>query len=112
MSGQAASAEEKKPRTKWFWINRALTLVFFILVPTLLYIQARNIEAMEKFKADGDTVTRLSQEDLETWRKAAIPIWFNWANKNDDARAILDIQLKYMMNDTVGYITEEDIKGF
>ncbi|EHJ06512.1 TRAP transporter substrate-binding protein DctP [Marinobacter flavimaris] len=77
-----------------------------------LAIQARNIEAMEKFKADGDTVTRLSQEDLETWRKAAIPIWFNWANKNDDARAILDIQLKYMMNDTVGYITEEDIKGF
>lgn len=77
-----------------------------------LAIQARNIEAMEKFKADGDTVTRLSQEDLETWRKAAIPIWFNWANKNEDARAILDIQLEYMMNDTVGYITEEDIKGF
>ncbi len=77
-----------------------------------LAIQARNIEAMEKFKADGDTVTRLSQEDVETWRKAAIPIWFNWANKNEDARAILDIQLEYMMNDTVGYITEEDIKGF
>ncbi|WP_230708116.1 MULTISPECIES: TRAP transporter substrate-binding protein DctP [Marinobacter] len=77
-----------------------------------LAIQERNIAAMEKFKAEGDTVTRLSQEDLETWRKAAIPIWFNWANKNEDARAILDIQLKYMMNDTVGYITEEDIKGF
>ncbi|WP_264753970.1 TRAP transporter substrate-binding protein DctP [Marinobacter sp. es.042] len=77
-----------------------------------LAIQARNIEAMDKFKADGDTVTRLSQEDVETWRKAAIPIWFNWANKNEDARAILDIQLKYMMNDTVGYITEEDIEGY
>lgn len=77
-----------------------------------LAIQERNIAAMEKFKAEGDTVTRLSQEDLEAWRKAAIPIWFNWANKNDDARAILDIQLKYMMNDTVGYITEEDIKGY
>lgn len=77
-----------------------------------LAIQERNIAAMEKFKAEGDTVTRLSQEDLETWRKAAIPIWFNWANKNEDARAILDIQLEYMMNDTVGYITEEDIKGF
>jgi TRAP-type mannitol/chloroaromatic compound transport system substrate-binding protein len=77
-----------------------------------LAIQARNIEAMEKFKADGDTVTRLSQEDLETWRKAAIPIWFNWANKNEDARAILDIQLDYMMNETVGYITEEDIADY
>jgi TRAP-type mannitol/chloroaromatic compound transport system substrate-binding protein len=77
-----------------------------------LAIQARNIEAMEKFKADGDTVTRLSQGDLETWRKAAIPIWFNWANKNEDARAILDIQLDYMMNETVGYITEEDIADY
>lgn len=77
-----------------------------------LAIQERNIAAMEKFKAEGDTVTRLSQEDVETWRKAAIPIWFNWANKNEDARAILDIQLEYMMNETVGYITEEDIKGY
>ena len=77
-----------------------------------LAIQERNIEAMEKFKAEGDTVTRLSQEDLETWRKAAIPIWFNWANKNEDARAILDIQLDYMMNETVGYITEEDVADY
>ncbi|MBO6811991.1 MULTISPECIES: TRAP transporter substrate-binding protein DctP [Marinobacter] len=77
-----------------------------------LAIQERNIAAMEKFKAEGDTVTRLSQEDLETWRKAAIPIWFNWANKNEDARAILDIQLDYMMNETVGYITEEDVADY
>jgi TRAP-type C4-dicarboxylate transport system substrate-binding protein len=77
-----------------------------------LAIQERNIAAMEKFKAEGDMVTRLSQEDLETWRKAAIPIWFNWANKNEDARAILDIQLDYMMNETVGYITEEDVADY
>ncbi|MBU2953503.1 TRAP transporter substrate-binding protein DctP [Marinobacter sp. F3R08] len=76
-----------------------------------LAIQERNIEAMKKFREDGDVVTRLSQEDLATFRKAAIPIWFNWASKNEDARAILDIQLEYMMNDTVGYITEDDIKG-
>ncbi len=76
-----------------------------------LAIQERNIEAMKKFREDGDVVTRLSQEDLATFRKTAIPIWFNWASKNEDARAILDIQLEYMMNDTVGYITEDDIKG-
>ncbi len=56
-------------------------------------------------------MSRLSQEDLETFRRAAIPVWFNWANKDEDARAIFDLQLKYMMNDTVGYITPEDIKG-
>ncbi|MBV1787471.1 TRAP transporter substrate-binding protein DctP [Marinobacterium sp. D7] len=76
-----------------------------------LTIQKRNIEAMEKFKAEGDAVSRLSQEDLMRFRKAAIPVWYKWANKDADARAIFDLQLKYMMNDTVGYITEEDIKG-
>jgi len=76
-----------------------------------LTIQQRNIEAMKKFVAEGDTVTRLGQEDLEKFRKAAIPIWFNWASKNEDAKAILDIQLEYMMNPTVGYIDEEDIEG-
>ncbi|GAA0679940.1 TRAP transporter substrate-binding protein DctP [Marinobacterium maritimum] len=76
-----------------------------------LMIQKRNIEAMEKFKEAGDTVSRLSQEDLVRFRKAAIPVWYKWANKDEDARAIFDLQLKYMMNDTVGYITEEDIEG-
>ncbi|PCM44630.1 ABC transporter substrate-binding protein [Marinobacter sp. ANT_B65] len=76
-----------------------------------LTIQKRNIEAMEKFRSDGDTVTRLSQADLVEFRRAAIPIWYKWANKDEDARAIFDMQLKYMMNDTVGYVTEADLEG-
>jgi len=76
-----------------------------------LTIQKRNIEAMKKFKKDGDTVTRLSQADLSEFRRAAIPIWYKWANKDKDARAIFDLQLEYMMNDTVGYVTEADLEG-
>jgi len=76
-----------------------------------LTIQKRNIEAMEKFRKDGDTVTRLSQADLAEFRRTAIPIWYKWANKDEDARAIFDMQLKYMMNDTVGYVTEADLEG-
>ncbi|SFN55175.1 TRAP transporter substrate-binding protein DctP [Marinobacter pelagius] len=76
-----------------------------------LTIQQRNIEAMEKFKEAGDTVTRLSQEDLQEFRRAAIPIWYKWANKDDDARAIFDMQLEYMMNETVGYVDESDLEG-
>ncbi|WP_417545046.1 TRAP transporter substrate-binding protein DctP [Marinobacter sp.] len=76
-----------------------------------LTIQKRNIEAMKKFRADGDTVTRLSQDDLAEFRRAAIPIWYKWANKDEDARAIFDIQLEYMMNDTVGYVNESDLEG-
>ncbi|WP_414674647.1 TRAP transporter substrate-binding protein DctP [Marinobacter sp.] len=76
-----------------------------------LTIQKRNIEAMEKFKADGDQVTRLSQADLKEFRRAAIPIWYNWANKDEDAKAIFEMQLDYMMNETVGYVNEDDLKA-
>nr|WP_236954014.1 TRAP transporter substrate-binding protein DctP [Marinobacter salinus] len=76
-----------------------------------LTIQKRNVEAMKKFKDAGDTVTRLSQEDLNEWRRKAIPIWYKWANKDESAREIFDMQVEYMMNDTVGYITESDLEG-
>ena len=76
-----------------------------------LTIQKRNIEAMEKFKQAGSKVSRLSQDDLKRFRQAAIPIWFKWANKDEDAKEIFQIQLDYMMNDIVGYVNEDDIKG-
>ena len=76
-----------------------------------LTIQKRNVEAMKKFKDAGDTVSRLSQADVDEWRRRAIPIWYKWANKDEDARAIFDIQVEYMMNDTVGYIKESDLEG-
>jgi len=56
-------------------------------------------------------VSRLSQDDLKRFRQAAIPIWFKWANKDEDAKEIFQIQLDYMMNDIVGYVNEDDIKG-
>lgn len=76
-----------------------------------LTIQARNIAAMEKFEADGTEVSRLSQADLMEFRRAAIPVWYKWANKDADAREIFDLQLKYMMNDLVGYVDPKDIEG-
>jgi TRAP-type mannitol/chloroaromatic compound transport system substrate-binding protein len=76
-----------------------------------LTIQARNIEAMEKFKADGTEVSRISQEDMKEFRRAAIPVWYRWANKDEDARAVFDLQLQYMMNDLVGYVEPSDIEG-
>ncbi|WP_336365893.1 TRAP transporter substrate-binding protein DctP [Marinobacter sp. C2H3] len=76
-----------------------------------LTIQKRNVEAMEKFKADGNTVTRLSQEDLQKFRRAAIPIWYEWANKDEDAKAVFQLELDYMMNDLVGYVSKEDLEA-
>lgn len=76
-----------------------------------LTIQKRNFEALAKFKEDGSTVTRLGQADVDAFRKAAIPIWYKWANKNEDARAIFDIHLNYMKNDLVGYLSDKDLEG-
>jgi TRAP-type mannitol/chloroaromatic compound transport system substrate-binding protein len=77
-----------------------------------LAIQIRNIEALEKFKNAGTKISRLSQDDMESFRRAAIPVWFKWANKDPDAKEIFQLQLDYMMNDTVGYVSPDDIKGF
>jgi TRAP-type C4-dicarboxylate transport system substrate-binding protein len=74
-------------------------------------IQKRNVEALEKFKQAGSTVSRLSAQDMQEFRRAAIPVWYRWANKNDDAKEIFKLQLEFMMNDIVGYITPDDIKG-
>lgn len=47
MSTRAESDKHKPPRNKWYWIKRGLTLAFFILIPALLYFQARHIEWQE-----------------------------------------------------------------
>ena len=75
-------------------------------------IQKRNVKALKKFEEAGSTVTRMSQEDLHQFRKKAIPIWFNWAKKSPDATQVFKLQLDYMLNDIMGYITNDDIKGF
>ena len=74
-------------------------------------IQKRNIVALEKFKKSGSTVSRLSTEDVAEWRRKAVPIWYKWANKDADAKAVFKLQQDYMLNDIMGYITEDDIKG-
>jgi TRAP-type mannitol/chloroaromatic compound transport system substrate-binding protein len=74
-------------------------------------IQKRNVEALEKFKAAGSEVNRMSQADLDAFRKAAIPIWFKWAKKDADAAAVFKLQLDYMMNPIMGYVDAADIKG-
>ncbi|MDH5599660.1 MAG: TRAP transporter substrate-binding protein DctP [Gammaproteobacteria bacterium] len=74
-------------------------------------IQARNVEALAKFKKAGSKVQRLSVDDLNEWRRKAIPIWYKWANKDADAKKVFKLQLDYMQNDIMGYVTADDIKG-
>ena len=74
-------------------------------------IQKANLLAMDKFLKKGTTVARLSADDVTRFRKAAIPVWYQWARKNKDATRIFKLQLDYMLNPYMGYLTPSDIKG-
>jgi TRAP-type mannitol/chloroaromatic compound transport system substrate-binding protein len=74
-------------------------------------IQKANVEAMGKFAAAGTTVMRLGQVDVDKFRRAAIPIWYNWARKDPDAAKVFKLQLDYMKNGVLGYLTDADLKG-
>jgi TRAP-type C4-dicarboxylate transport system substrate-binding protein len=74
-------------------------------------IQKANLVAMDKFLKKGTTVSRLSADDVTSFRKAAIPVWYQWAKKNKDATRIFKLQLDYMLNPYMGYLTPNDVKG-
>ncbi|MGB5737360.1 MAG: ABC transporter substrate-binding protein, partial [Thiohalocapsa sp.] len=74
-------------------------------------IQKRNMAAMDEFLKSGSEVSRLSGADVIEFRKAAIPIWFEWANKDADAKRVFDLKLNYMKNEIMGYVTEADLAG-
>ena len=74
-------------------------------------IQKADQDAWKLFDKAGSIVTRLSNEDVDKFRKLAIPRWFAWANKDKDAARAFKIQLDYMMSPSLGYVTPEMIKG-
>mgnify|MGYP000568683565 FL=1 len=74
-------------------------------------IQKADQEAWAKFEADGTEITRLSQDDVELMTEVAVPIWFNYANRDKDSARIFKIQLDYMMSGSLGYVTPEQIEG-
>ena len=77
-----------------------------------LGIQKANVAALAKFKEAGSIVNRMSPDDVAQFRKKAIPIWFNWAKKSPEAAEVLKLQIDFMLNDLMGYLTPEDIKGY
>ncbi len=74
-------------------------------------IQKADQDAWKKFDEAGTVVTRLSQEDVDKFTKLAVPLWYNWANKDKDAARVFKIQLDYMMSGSLGYVTKDMIKG-
>ena len=74
-------------------------------------IQKADIEAWDKFIKNGTEINRLPVEDLEKFQRAAVPIWFKWANKDKDAAKIFKLQLDIMESPSFGYVEPEMYKG-
>ncbi len=74
-------------------------------------IQAANLAAWEKFALDGTEVTRLAPADVERMTEIAVPIWFDYANRDPNAARIFKIQLDYMTSPQLGYLDQTLIEG-
>jgi TRAP-type C4-dicarboxylate transport system substrate-binding protein len=69
-------------------------------------------ESLPKYAAAGNEVIHLPDSDLDVFKKAAIPLWFKWANKDKDAARVLKIILDVMRNPMYNILDEKDVEGF
>lgn len=74
-------------------------------------IQKANQEAWPKFEKDGTEITRLTTDDVQIMTEVAVPIWYNWANKDKNAARIFQIQLDFMKSGSLGYIDDAMLEG-
>jgi len=72
-------------------------------------IQKADIEAFEKFKAQGVEIIRLKESDIEKFKKFAPELWVKWAKKSPRAMKAFKSQLAYMESVKMGYITDKDM---
>ena len=70
------------------------------------YIQKENIAAWDRFKAQGVQIIRLSEDDIQKFRRHAIPMWFKWAKKDPLAKEAFASQLAFMRSINVGYVPD------
>jgi TRAP-type C4-dicarboxylate transport system substrate-binding protein len=71
-------------------------------------IQKADIEAFELFKKQGVEVIRLSEEDIEKFKRFAPPLWVQWAKKHPLALKAFKSQWEYIKSVKMGYFTEDD----
>jgi TRAP-type mannitol/chloroaromatic compound transport system substrate-binding protein len=70
------------------------------------YIQKQNMAAWSKFEAKGNEIIRLTEADVDKFRRIAIPAWFRWAKKDALAREAFGSQLAFMKSPNIGYLTD------
>lgn len=73
-------------------------------------IQAEDIKAFDKLqKEQGVEVIRLSEAEIDKFRRFAPQMWVKWAKKSPLAMKAFKSQLEFMKSVKMGYITDKDL---
>jgi len=75
-------------------------------------IQEANRAAWPKYEEAGVEVIHLTEEDAQGFREAAIPKWFEWANKDEDAAKLFKAHLETMKDPSIAVVTDEDVADY
>ena len=75
-------------------------------------IQKANAEAWPKYQEKGVEIIHLTEDDADRFREVAVPLWFKWANKDQDAARLFKAHLDTMMDPAVALLTPEDVKDY
>jgi len=70
-------------------------------------VQRADTLSWAKYQEKGVEILRISANDVEKFRRVAIPIWFKWAKKSALAREAFAGQLAYLKSYSVSYVTDE-----
>ena len=69
-------------------------------------VQKANTLSWAKYREKRIEIIRLTDADVDKFRKIAIPIWFNWAKRSPLAREAFASQLAYMKSPALEYIND------
>jgi len=72
-------------------------------------IQRADLEAYEKFKAQGVEIIRLKESDIEKFKRFAPKLWVDYAKRNPLAMKAFKSQWEYMKTVKIGYYTDKDL---
>lgn len=70
-------------------------------------IQKADTLSWVKYNEKRVEIIRLSDADVDKFRKVAIPIWFKWAKRSPLAREAFASQLAYMKTPAIGYVHDD-----
>ena len=76
-------------------------------------IQREDIIAFEKLqKEQGVEIIRLSEEDIQKFKRFAPAMWVKWAKRSPLAMKVFKSQLEFMKSVKVGYISDKDLVDY